>query len=72
MSFRELEHDSTLEFLYSDGSLLIPVKVDVTAQGCRFVDSFCWNLLGTVTSFEFAGSSQVKYYLNVQVLTAIP
>ena len=54
---RSLENDPALSWLRSGGQLLLPVKVDITAQGCRLVDSFCWNLFGSMTTFELAGEN---------------
>ena len=57
LSPRSLEDDPALHWLRSGGELLLPVKVDITAHGCRLVDSFCWNPFGSMTTFELGGKT---------------
>ena len=34
--------------------ILVPLKVDLTYAGARYVDTFCWNLNCEMTPYEFA------------------
>jgi len=41
-------------FLF-DADLLVPLKLDITVKGARYVDSFCWNVFNSLlTPEEFA------------------
>ncbi len=35
-----------------DPELLVPIKIDITYKGARYVDSFCWKLYNSVLSVE--------------------
>jgi hypothetical protein len=46
---------SVVPSILKERDILIPIKIDVTYNGARFIDSLCWSLYGAVMSpDEFA------------------
>ena len=44
-------------FLLHEEDMLVPLKVDISYRGARYVDSFCWNCnpyTNTMSAYEFA------------------
>jgi hypothetical protein len=52
--------------LLFDPELLVPIKIDITFSGARYVDSFCWKLYDSMMSpEEFAARTCADLSLSV-------
>lgn len=63
--------DGDIPTILRGEDILVPVKIDITAVGARYVDTFCWNISSTMKYTEFAGRICSDKNLSLQFQTKI-
>jgi chromatin structure-remodeling complex subunit SFH1 len=64
--------DSVLPFILNTEDVLVPIRIDVSHQRGRYVDSFCWNLYNSsLTPEEFVWQTCVEDNLPSELIPRI-
>lgn len=54
VGMNEIVKISDIPAILRGSNVLVPIKIDITYLGARFVDTFCWNLDSKMTPYQFA------------------
>ena len=65
------DNRSQLPSILRGSDILVPIKVDVTNAGARFVDTFCWNINSSLTSYDYAARTCADLNLPSGFITKI-